>query len=306
MEKSYLLLRNNKQLGPFTIDELLQQQLQPTDLVWVEEQSVAWCFPSQIRELNKDFVFKNNEVEEQEVTTLPVQKIEDVVYEESLEKRAEALRNRILSQQKASSSPLSRSNSIYAQASYGYLKDREVEVTYHSNKEYVTLPQLLAAGAMTAIIGTAFFSGWMPIKSNSNVNNAAVAPLITTEENAAKAAPVVTTISPASIANDSLLVTSQQVDMPKVRKSGIEKADTISPAADIAQAEVTPQTATETVKEPVTKKEEATVVSVPEVKNETIDDANGSVEKEEPKKKGFLRNLFKKKKKDKEETETVE
>ena len=48
MQKVYLLLRNNRQSGPFTIDELWQQQLRPTDMVWIEGQSTAWCYLNEL------------------------------------------------------------------------------------------------------------------------------------------------------------------------------------------------------------------------------------------------------------------
>jgi len=48
MHKPYLLLRNNKQQGPFTLDELLQQSLKPFDLVWVDGKSVGWKYPNEI------------------------------------------------------------------------------------------------------------------------------------------------------------------------------------------------------------------------------------------------------------------
>ena len=48
MSKVYLLLRNNQEFGPFTIDELLQQQLRPTDMLWIEGRSRAWCYLSEM------------------------------------------------------------------------------------------------------------------------------------------------------------------------------------------------------------------------------------------------------------------
>jgi len=48
MQKVYLLLRNNRQSGPYTLDELLQQDLKPFDLVWVEGRSAAWRYPGEI------------------------------------------------------------------------------------------------------------------------------------------------------------------------------------------------------------------------------------------------------------------
>lgn len=51
MPTTYLLLRNNKQTGPHSLEELLHQALQPHDLVWVEGQSAGWHYPSEIAAL---------------------------------------------------------------------------------------------------------------------------------------------------------------------------------------------------------------------------------------------------------------
>ena len=48
---SYILLRNNKESGPFDLAGLQQQALLPTDLIWVECQSVCWLHPYEIKEL---------------------------------------------------------------------------------------------------------------------------------------------------------------------------------------------------------------------------------------------------------------
>jgi hypothetical protein len=51
---SYLLLRNNKESGPLSQEQLLQLGLKPYDLVWIEGKSAAWRYPSEIPEL-KDY-----------------------------------------------------------------------------------------------------------------------------------------------------------------------------------------------------------------------------------------------------------
>jgi len=55
--KCFLLLRNNVETGPFTLEELTAQTLQPTDLIWIEDQSVTWNFPTEIEAL-QPFVTK--------------------------------------------------------------------------------------------------------------------------------------------------------------------------------------------------------------------------------------------------------
>ena len=48
----YLLLRNNKQSGPYSLDELKTMGLKAYDLVWVEGKSAAWRYPCEIEELS--------------------------------------------------------------------------------------------------------------------------------------------------------------------------------------------------------------------------------------------------------------
>lgn len=48
----YLLLRNNKQSGPFSLEELKNMGLKAYDLVWVEGKSAAWRYPCEIQELS--------------------------------------------------------------------------------------------------------------------------------------------------------------------------------------------------------------------------------------------------------------
>ena len=48
---TYILLRNNKETGPFSLEALQQMGLQSTDLIWVECQSMNWRHPNEISEL---------------------------------------------------------------------------------------------------------------------------------------------------------------------------------------------------------------------------------------------------------------
>ena len=50
---SYLLLRDNRESGPFTLDELRSAGLKPYDLIWVQGKSAAWRYPSEIEELKE-------------------------------------------------------------------------------------------------------------------------------------------------------------------------------------------------------------------------------------------------------------
>jgi len=51
MKTTYILLRDNKESGPYSEETLKTMGLKPDDLVWVEGQSVYWLRPSEIKEL---------------------------------------------------------------------------------------------------------------------------------------------------------------------------------------------------------------------------------------------------------------
>lgn len=50
---SYLLLRDNKQTGPYSLDDLVALGLKAYDLIWVEGKSAAWRYPGEIAELKE-------------------------------------------------------------------------------------------------------------------------------------------------------------------------------------------------------------------------------------------------------------
>ena len=50
---TYLLLRSNKESGPFSLEELRQIELKPYDLIWVSGKSAAWRYPGEIEELKE-------------------------------------------------------------------------------------------------------------------------------------------------------------------------------------------------------------------------------------------------------------
>lgn len=55
--KSYLLLRDNQESGPFTLEEIKEKCLRPYDLVWKQGDSTQWLYPTEFIEL-KAYVSK--------------------------------------------------------------------------------------------------------------------------------------------------------------------------------------------------------------------------------------------------------
>jgi chemotaxis protein histidine kinase CheA len=52
MQKVYLLLRSNQQTGPYSLEELVQFDLKPFDLIWIEGKSAGWYYPQEIKALH--------------------------------------------------------------------------------------------------------------------------------------------------------------------------------------------------------------------------------------------------------------
>lgn len=65
---SYILLRNNKESTSLSLDGLQQIGLKPTDLIWVECQSVCWQYPQEIPELRNLVAVSNEQQSEQTIT----------------------------------------------------------------------------------------------------------------------------------------------------------------------------------------------------------------------------------------------
>lgn len=89
---SYLLLRDNKETGPYSLNELLDNGLKAYDLVWIQGKSAAWRYPSEVEELKAfasvseeqpfDRFFKKNTDEKKPVQ--PLEKNESVAFRKAV------------------------------------------------------------------------------------------------------------------------------------------------------------------------------------------------------------------------------
>lgn len=57
MQKVYVLLRNDKQTGPYSLQEIIQFDLKPYDLIWIEGKSAGWYYPQEIGALHPYLAF---------------------------------------------------------------------------------------------------------------------------------------------------------------------------------------------------------------------------------------------------------
>jgi hypothetical protein len=51
--KMYQLLRDNVRSGPYTVECLTQMNLKTFDLIWVDNESIMWKYPSEVAELRQ-------------------------------------------------------------------------------------------------------------------------------------------------------------------------------------------------------------------------------------------------------------
>ncbi|GAC1422004.1 MAG: hypothetical protein NVSMB67_18180 [Flavisolibacter sp.] len=56
MQKKFRILRNNKELGPLSLDELIGYSLNSKDLIWVDGQSSGWRYPREIADLKDHMI----------------------------------------------------------------------------------------------------------------------------------------------------------------------------------------------------------------------------------------------------------
>ncbi|MGL6267672.1 MAG: hypothetical protein ACRC2O_07080 [Chitinophagaceae bacterium] len=63
--KNYLLLRNNKQSGPYSFDELLEMGLKTQDLIWIDGKSASWRYPGEFDEFKTHPSFLKDQVPDQ-------------------------------------------------------------------------------------------------------------------------------------------------------------------------------------------------------------------------------------------------
>lgn len=87
---NYLLLRNNQETGPYSLQDIVKFGLKAYDLVWVQGKSAAWRYPSEIEELKPyspgieeqpyDRFYKKKPVEKSE-TPVTVKTVEEYSYQ---------------------------------------------------------------------------------------------------------------------------------------------------------------------------------------------------------------------------------
>ncbi len=163
MQKNYFLLRDNLESGPYTIDELLLQQLSPSDLVWVEGKSTAWCHPSELSELTTSFSINKSAMSAGQEKPVQKPKRHPLPSKSNIEARAEEIRKKVLSH-KPVGIQVSPVSMVADDSLPPYnLKEESINLVYHKKQFRLQNPNVTAAAIMLLFIGGAWFGKdiWM-------------------------------------------------------------------------------------------------------------------------------------------------
>ncbi len=312
MKRVYRLLRNNQEYGPYSIDELLGQQLRSTDMLWVEGESTAWCYLSEI-------VLKPT-LKEEKSSKGPL-KIKSRSSSDSIEKKAEEIRKQVLAF-KPQSMPVMEEIVSDEEVHY-YIPtpagDETIELVDHRKQKSTMLNDLLMTVVIVALFAGGLYGGQALFSPKSHLPVSSAAS-VSTDQHAAKVynEPPLQETSLLTPVVDSLS-SSDTTDLRLVSKT-----KTYLPKADTAKSIIKPDTAIENVSEIKTEldnnvaaeqkeAEEIKIKKQPEeiirkteepkavITKEPVKKEKDTIKKEEPEKKGFLRKLFGKKKKDNED-----
>lgn len=306
MTKVYLLLRENHQSGPYSIDELKQQHLRPTDLVWVEGQSHAWRYPSEVEGLGKAPATSPERSVRSGGAARPAAPMDEI------EERAEELRKRAMSytptypryQQPVTADEEDR-GTVYLP------RERELEIVYHkkirSGPSY-SASQLVAAGLITAILAAGWYGRDSLFQYRTQAVTAKVTPFVPVKAPISTPAKATAATPEQPVMTSVPLTPQQNTTVPARKTKAVSQSSATPQGPQLAMAapvntepEVTTPPREEEKKPEAVKEPASTAPTEAEVKREPSPEPEKKTEAREEKKKTLgqaIKGIFKKKKKD--------
>ena len=276
MEKVYLVLRNNREAGPFTIGELLQQQLKPTDLIWIEGHSHSWSPVSSLKliPLQDLDIPKAQEIKPAQVSlTPPVSSQPDFSFQKTVSTQA-------------------------------YAMQREDEILFidHRKERKKNLIEWTSGIAVVGFIAVCLVGGIKFFRPKKEIPATVATQIISDESNTAKSVPTPTQTVSTIIPIDTLTVpASPATPSPQVARKK-QVAERVKPQMAALITEIEPETTTQNKEEDKTEKVEVVPPKLLVEKNLTIPANTNDPEVDVTEKKKSLgttlKGLFKKKKKE--------
>ena len=278
MEKVYLVLRNNRESGPFTIGELLQQQLKPTDLVWIEGHSHSWSPVSSLKLIPS---------QDTDIPKIPETKAVQV----SLTNPVDSTSNYTASQKTA------------APAAYAIQREDEILFIDHRKEKKKNLIEWTSGIAVVGFIAVCLVGGIQFFRPKKEIPATVATQIISDESNKAKSVPAPTRSITNYFPQDTVAVPASPVSTHPQTPGKKRVTERAKPQMAALITEIESETSsTENKEEDKTEKAEV----VPQkllVENKLVVPASSNdTEVDSPEKKKSLgtalKGLFKKKKKD--------
>lgn len=302
MEKVYLLLRDNIESGPYTIQELLQKQLKPTDMFWIEGKSTAWTYLNEL-ELNFHVEEKKEPVE----NTQQKRK-----YVDEIEQKAEEIRKRALSYHtRPSFRQQDPASGIHSASPAFVLQEDTIEIVNHKKEKNKTLNEVLVTGLIVAVFAGGLYAGGTFLQNRKEIISPAAIQITPSQQTVNKSATTTarSNSTPVAIQNDSLLqeqpLATFTKEKPKTNPGSVSSITDTQEIKPVKPEPVTAKLEQEYIPDAPVKiisEETPAKVETPkktQVETEKKPEATKSeVTEETEKKKGFLKGIFKKKKKD--------
>ncbi|MGZ5255998.1 MAG: hypothetical protein ACXWCT_16440, partial [Flavitalea sp.] len=221
MEKVYLLLRNNVESGPYSLNELLTQQLRPTDMLWIQGKSTAWTYLSEME------LMIHEEPKAPATAAINTRLVGD-----EIEQKAEEIRKRALS---------FKPRSVYLQqepthqteygSHYSLPGEEEIELIDHRKKDNKTLNEVVMTSVIICLFAGGLYFGSSYFHSRKEIISPAATEIVS-EPNVVETIPEVASVQPVkehSLATDSSILNSLTFvnNEPGARMTPAAKNDTI-------------------------------------------------------------------------------
>lgn len=202
MLKVFRLLRNNSETGPFTIGELLQQQLVSSDLVWVDGESTAWAHPQEMPNLKYAVTMLSQKEEKKTCPAQDEQKRRGTLIKkedggkkapemvplkkapkDEIERKAEELRQRTLAYKKPPA--YQPHNWVQQNSPVISLPENEVDIVYHK-KPGLPVGEIMMGSMIAALLALGWYGGGKSMfQYHKEEANAVAVKMISTQDNAA-------------------------------------------------------------------------------------------------------------------------
>lgn len=294
MQKVYLLLRNNRQSGPFSIDELWQQNLRATDMVWIEGKSTAWAYLSELE-------LKPTVSDEKPVATMPGRRVDDIEW------KAEQLRKQALTYQPVAKPNIIPREPVKVKESTGEndTEPESIDFVDHRKDRRSILGEVLMTAVIIGIFAGGLYGGRTLFFNQSGVASPVVTKMNTTDQHHAnkREIPVnefdqinnVETTEPSIDSNILAALPQPKNNTARSTTPSTQPATKID-SNEVAIHQPTTEKQAEPVLPPVVKTTEAD--STKNEKSKTEPEAGVTEETEKKKSLGqAIKGLFKKKKK---------